>query len=306
MAALYKLEDAVNEIRSEKLAPVEAVGWAGDAVPVFERLSPALGAVVHGLDLAGPLSDRVIEAIRDGLDEHQVLFFREQRLSPLEQRDFARRFGELHVHPVYPSHESVPEIMILEFDENLKGHQNNWHTDVTFIETPPFGSVLYAEDIPPAGGDTLWASNYAAFEALSPVLRDFLSSLHAIHDFAKNFPPERFRDYGKDDSLAETYNKHRPVRHPVVRTNPKTGRRGLFVNRSFTSHIEGLERSESDAILNFLFRHLETPEFQLRWRWAKGSVAFWDNRFTQHYAVSDYFPQHRRVRRATILGDRPV
>jgi taurine dioxygenase len=130
--------------------------------------------------------------------------------------------------------------------------------------------------------------------------------LSAVHDFAKNFTPDRFRTYGVDNKLAETYNKHKPVLHPVVRANQKTGRKGLFVNRSFTSHIDGLEKSESAAILDYLFTHLETPEFQVRWRWTKGAVAFWDNRFTQHYAVSDYFPQHRRVRRATILGDRPV
>jgi len=271
-----------------------------------ERLAPALGAVVHNLDLAGELHEQTITAIRDALEDHQVLFFHNQTLSPVQQRDFARRFGELHVHPVYPSHETVPEIMILEYDEKLKAHQNNWHTDVTFIETPPFGSVLYADDVPPAGGDTIWASTYAAFEALSPAMQGFLSSLHAVHDFAKNFTPDRFRTYGVDEKLGDTYSKHKPVLHPVVRTNPNTGRRGLFVNRSFTSHIAGLERAESDALLEFLFRHLEIPEFQVRFRWARGSVAFWDNRFSQHYALSDYFPHHRRVRRATILGDRPV
>jgi len=285
----------MNHIRTQTLAALD-----------IERLSPALGAVVHHLDLARDLPDSTITAILDALDEHQVLFFHDQTLSPAQQRDFARRFGELHVHPVYPSHETVPEIMILEYDENLKGHQNNWHTDVTFIETPPFGSILYADDVPPAGGDTLWASTYAAFEALSPAMQNFLSGLHAIHDFALNFSPDRFRTYGVGEKLQDTYDKHKPVRHPVVRTNPKTGRRGLFVNRSFTARIEGLEHGESRALLEFLFQHLETPEFQVRFRWRQGSVAFWDNRFTQHYALSDYYPQHRRVRRATILGDRPV
>jgi taurine dioxygenase len=286
--------------------PVRDTATASSGGLEFVRLSPALGAEVQNLDLAAELPDKVIEAIRDGLDEHQVLFFRNQTLTPAQQRDFAKRFGALHVHPVYPQHETVPEIMILEYDENLKGHQNNWHTDVTFIETPPFGSVLYADIIPPAGGDTLWASSYAAYEALSPKLQEFLGTLHAVHDFTKNFSPDRFRTYGKDGELAETYNKHKSVLHPVIRTNQKTGRRGLFVNRSFTSHIEGLARPESDALLEFLFRHLETPEFQVRLRWTQGAVAFWDNRFTQHYAVSDYFPHPRRVRRATILGDRPV
>jgi taurine dioxygenase len=290
----------VNDLQIDSPAPA----GSGDTLP-FERLSPALGAVVQGLDLRDA-TDSTIAAIKDGLEKHQVLFFRNQALTPIQQRDFARRFGELHIHPLYPGDLQVPEIMVLEYDETLRGRQNNWHTDVTFIETPPFGSVLYAEDIPPTGGDTIWASTYAAFEALSPALQQFLSGLQAVHDFAKNFTPERFSAYGADDRVSETYTKHKPVRHPVVRTNPLSGRRGLFVNRSFTSHIVGLERAESEAILSFLYTHLETPEFQVRWRWETGTVAFWDNRFTQHYALSDYFPQHRRVRRATILGDRPV
>ncbi len=231
----------MNEIRAQGPARVEAMGWPSDSI-CFERLSPALGALVHGLELGADLADSAIEAIRAGLEAHQVLFFRNQNLTPIQQRDFARRFGELHIHPVYPGDASVPEIMVLEYDESLRGHQNNWHTDVTFIETPPFGSVLFAEDIPPTGGDTIWASTYAAFDALSPTMQQFLSGLQAIHDFARNFTPDRFRAYGVDDRLAETYNKHMPVRHPVVRTNPASGRRGLFVNRSFTSHIAGLER----------------------------------------------------------------
>jgi taurine dioxygenase len=295
----------MNEMRAQLPRLVDPMGSPADGVH-FERLAPALGALVHGLDLSADLPGTAIAAIQAGLEAHQVLFFRNQSLTPIQQRDFARRFGELHIHPVYPGDASVPEIMVLEYDENLRGHQNNWHTDVTFIETPPFGSVLFAEDIPPTGGDTIWASTYAAFEALSPAMQQFLSGLRAVHDFAKNFTPDRFRTYGVDDKLAETYTRHKPVRHPVVRTNPLTGRRGLFVNRSFTSHIAGLERAESDAILGFLYTHLEIPEFQVRWRWETGAVAFWDNRFTQHYALSDYFPQHRRVRRATILGDRPV
>ena len=166
--------------------------------------------------------------------------------------------------------------------------------------------MLYADDVPAAGGDTMWASTYAAFEALSKPMQDFLATLHAVHDFSMNFSPERFRLYGKDAKITAEYEKHKPVLHPVVRTNQKTGRRGLYVNRSFTSHIEGLHHQESKALLEFLYRHLETPEFQVRFHWTNGAVAFWDNRFSQHYAISDYFPAHRRVRRATILGDRPV
>jgi len=296
----------VNNISSDSLERAAPAGSSVFGGLEFERLAPALGAVVHNLDLAAPLPESAIEAIREGLETHQVLFFRDQTLTPAQQRDFAKRFGELHVHPVYPQHETVPEIMILEYETDKKAHQNNWHTDVTFIETPPFGSVLYADVVPEAGGDTIWASTYAAYEALSAPMRAFLDGQYAIHDFTQNFTAERFRAYGRDAAIGEEYNKHPPVRHPVVRTNQKTGRKGLFVNRSFTSHLDGFDRKESDAILAFLYTHLETPEFQVRFKWHQGSVAFWDNRFSQHYAVSDYFPQHRRVRRATILGDRPV
>jgi taurine dioxygenase len=295
----------MNNIVGKNMRPAGAASSVSGGLE-FERLAPALGALVHNLDLAQDLPDATIEAIREGLETHQVLFFRDQTLTPAQQRDFAARFGELHIHPVYPQHETVPEIMILEYETDKKAHQNNWHTDVTFIETPPFGSVLYADVIPETGGDTIWASSYAAFEALSAPMRAFLSGLHAIHDFTRNFTAERFRAYGRDAAITEEYNKHPPVRHPVVRTNPKTGRQGLFVNRSFTSHLDGFSPKESDAILEFLYRHLETPEFQVRFRWTPGAVAFWDNRFSQHYALSDYFPAHRRVRRATILGDRPV
>jgi taurine dioxygenase len=167
------------------------------------------------------------------------------------------------------------------------------------------GSVLYAEEIPPIGGDTLWANMYLAHEALSGPLKDLVSKLRAVHSFARNFTPERFaamKMEGKGDAL---YAAHPPVAHPVARTNPRTGRQALFVNQDFTTHIEGLSVKESDVLLRFLYDHMAQPEFQVRWRWQAGDVAFWDNRWAQHCALGDY-PERRRVRRATIVGDRPI
>jgi taurine dioxygenase len=280
---------------------------ASNGKPLIARaLSPAIGATVEGVDLSAPHSDGVIAQIRQALDEHLVLFFEDQHITPVQQRDFAKRFGELHVHPLYPGTDEVREIAVLAYDENRKGHNNTWHTDVTFIETPPQASILFAEEIPEVGGDTIWVNSYAAYEALSEPLKKLASELRAVHDFSKAFKPERFRAYGIEERAAAAYAENPPVSHPVVRTNLATGRKALFVNATFASYIEGLSQLESDALLKLFFDHLVRPEFQVRWRWKPNTVAFWDNRWTQHYALSDYFPHPRRVRRATILGDRPV
>jgi taurine dioxygenase len=277
-----------------------------DKALTVKKLTPAIGAVVESLDLAQDHDDATIAAIRRALDENLVLFFENQRLTPEQQRDFAARFGSLYVHPVYPGQDGLPEIMVLEFDANRKGSNDVWHTDVTYIQAPPQASLLFAEVIPEVGGDTLWANTYLAYETLSQPLKDFVGGLHAVHDFSKAFRPERFVLYGIADRAAKAYADNPPVTHPVVRTNPETGRKALFVNQSFTSHIAGVSDRESRAILAFLLEHLNQPEFQVRWRWKPNTVAFWDNRWTQHCALADYFPHHRRVRRATILGDRPV
>ncbi len=277
----------------------------GPALTV-KPLAPALGAVVEGVDLASAQDDASVAAIRRALDEHLVLFFENQTITPEQQRDFAKRFGELYTHPLYPGQEGLPEIMVLEYDAERKGHNDVWHTDVTYIQTPPQASLLYAEIIPEVGGDTMWVNTYLAYEALSEPFREFVSKLSAVHDFSQAFGPERFAQYGIAERMLKAYEDNPPVRHPVVRTNVDTGRKALFVNRNFTSHIADVPERESRAILAFLYDHLAQPEFQVRWRWSPKAVAFWDNRFTQHYALADYFPQHRRMRRATILGDRPV
>ena len=269
-------------------------------------LTPSIGATVGGVDLRECLHDDVVAAIRAALDERLVLFFENQELGPVQQRDFAARFGPLYTHPFYPGHERAPEIMVLEHDATHRANSDRWHTDVTYLEAPPQAAVLYAEEIPEVGGDTLWANMYAAYETLSAPLRELVSNLRAVHSFAKNFTPERFQALGMEAQRERIYAEHPPVSHPVARTNTVNGRKALFVNQDFTSHIEGLSRRESEALLRFLFEHMAQAEFQIRWRWQPHTVAFWDNRWTQHCALADYFPKRRRMRRATILGDRPI
>jgi taurine dioxygenase len=269
-------------------------------------LTPAIGALVEGVDLRGPLAQSDIEEIEAALGDRLVLFFEDQSLTPVQQRDFAARFGQLYMHPFYPGHEAAPEIMILEHDATRRANSDRWHNDVTYLATPPKAAVLYAEDIPPLGGDTLWANMYVAYEALSDPMKELVGKLRAVHSFAKNFTPERFAALGMEDRRDALYAQHPPVSHPVARTNPASGRKALFVNQDFTSHIEGVSPRESDALLRFLFEHMAAPEFQVRWRWRAGTVAIWDNRWTQHCALADYFPAHRLVRRATIIGEAPV
>jgi len=270
-------------------------------------LSPAIGALVGGLDLAQPLSAFEVERLTAALVSHHVLFFEQQTLSPAQLRDLAKNFGDLHVHPIYPHVADVPEIIILDTGAHNLPDNDNWHTDVTFIQTPPLGAILAARELPDCGGDTSWASTIAAFEALSAPMQHFLGGLSAEHDFVKSFPLERWGsgDAASEARWHEARAKNPPVHHPVVRTHPVSGRRGLFVNEGFTTRIVELKANESDALLRMLFAHVSRPDFTVRWRWKPGDVAFWDNRLTQHYALADYLPARRVMHRATILGDRP-
>ncbi|HEY4433474.1 MAG TPA: taurine dioxygenase [Candidatus Cybelea sp.] len=269
-------------------------------------LTPAIGAVVEGVDLAALPSDERIAQIRAALGERLVLFFENQELSAAQQRDFAARFGPLYTHPFYPGEDGVPEVMLLAHDATHRANSDRWHNDVTYLERPPMAAVLYAQEIPELGGDTLWANMYLAYETLSDPLRRFVSELRALHSFAKNFTPERFAALGLEGRRDEMYAAHPPVSHPVARTNPQTGRKALYVNADFTERIEGLSPRESQTLLELLFEHMGKPEFQVRWRWQANTLAMWDNRWTQHCALADYFPARRRMRRATILGERPV
>ncbi len=273
----------------------------------IEPLSPAIGAVLRGVNLAEPASDDLIGDIRAALLRHQVIFFEGQDFTPTQQRDFAARFGDLHVHPLYDRDEGHPEIMIIDNHVDNPTDNNFWHTDVTFIDTPPMGSILAARQLPPVGGDTMWASMTAAYNALSKPMQKFLQGLEAVHDFSFAFTAE-----GLAGSQAgrEKYEKavaaNPPVTHPVIRTHPETGEPGIFVNSVFTRRIKGLRREESKALMAFLNNHIQQPEFVVRWRWRPGDVAFWDNRNTQHRAVDDFLPHRRIITRATVLGDKPV
>jgi taurine dioxygenase len=269
-------------------------------------LTPAIGALIEGVDLSQAIDDEIIVQIRAALLKHRVIFLEDQHITPVQHRDFAARFGRLHTHPLYPGVPDAPEMFILDNHAGNPTDNDAWHTDVTFIETPPLGAVLYAKELPPDGGDTLWCNMRAAYEALSPTFQAILSQLDAVHDFARGFPERGVvAKAAGSDKHAKALEEHPPVIHPVIRTHPETGEDALFVNYGFTERIKGLRRKESDAILNMLFDHIQKPEFHVRWRWKENAIAFWDNRITQHYAVNDYLPHRRVMHRATILGDRP-
>lgn len=269
-------------------------------------LSPALGAQISGIDLSRDLTGEQRNAIEQALLDHQVLFFRDQPITPQQQARFAANFGDLHIHPIYPNVPEQPEVLILDTAVTDVRDNAIWHTDVTFLPTPALGAVLSAKQVPAYGGDTLWASGIAALEALSRPMQMLLDGLTATHDFTRSFPLERFGNTAEDLARwEETGRKNPPLSHPVIRTHPVSGRKALFVNDGFTTRINELEAAESEAILKLLFAHGTRPEFTLRWRWQANDVAMWDNRVTQHYAVDDYRPQRRVMHRATILGDAP-
>jgi taurine dioxygenase len=272
-----------------------------------QKVTPKIGAIIGGIQIGGALSEDDYRAINEALVEHHVIFFRDQQVTPAQHRDFAAHFGALHLHPIYPNHAEAPEIIVLDTD--LVDLQDNaiWHTDVTFSETPPMGGVLVARILPPDGGDTLWASTIAAYESLSPALQEFLLKLTATHDISRSFPGERFAMTAEARAKLDTAKRNNPpVSHPVVRTHPVSGRRGLFVHDGFTTHINELSAGESRVLLDYLYQQTVKPEFVVRWKWREGDVAFWDNRLTQHYATDDYRPARRVMNRATIVGDKPV
>lgn len=270
------------------------------------RVARALGALVTGIDISQELSQREVDHLGELLIEHQVLFFRDQPLTPQAQAKFAARFGTLHVHPIYPVLPELPEIMLIDTHPGFLPDNDNWHTDVTFSQTPPLAGILAAKRLPTAGGDTLWSSSSAAYEALSEPMRRFLDGLTATHSVAKSFPAERWaNDPAAKERYARAVAKHPPVSHPVIRTHPVSGRKGLFVNEGFTTHINELPAPESQAVLAFLFALVGRPELTVRWKWQVDDVAFWDNRVTQHYAIADYLPERRTMHRATVNGDKP-
>ena len=265
-----------------------------------DKLTPNVGAEIRGVDLSEPLDERTFKDIHDALIDNGVIFFRDQRLTPDRQKAFGRLFGELHLHPAAPALlDGHPEILVIHADETSRHVAGEvWHSDVSCDVEPPMGSILYMHELPAVGGDTLFASMYAAYEALSAPMKRLLEPLTAMHE-----GEHVYRGRYAIDDKGKTFPR---AEHPVIRTHPVSGRRALFVNSGFTTRIVQLGRSESDALLQFLFRHVETPEFHCRFRWQVHSVAFWDNRCVQHHAMWDYYPQRRHGHRVTIRGDRPV
>ena len=263
------------------------------------QMTPAIGAELSGISLADELSDATVAEIRQALLEYKVIFFRDQNLSQEELLIFARRFGDLEIHPATPKDQPNPEILRIEHGPKSKGQENMWHSDVTWRAEPSLGSVLSAVEIPPVGGDTLFANMNLAYENLPDAIRQQITGMTAMHDIARVFA----RRLNKKPE--ELHDKYPPEEHPVVRTHPETGLRALYVNAAFTSHIVGMDKNESDELLKRLYATAANPEIQCRFRWTKGAVAFWDNRASQHFAASDYFPARRVMERATIKGDRP-
>lgn len=269
-----------------------------------ERLAGALGALVHEIDLeqAGPAEHAELAQL---LAQHGVLFFRDQRISVRAHRALGQYFGPLQQHGAYGTVEGTSDVTILESTPEAPTKIEAWHADMTFMRTPPLGSILHGQIIPEVGGDTLWSSMAAAWDALSPRLQAMLDGLQAEHSFAHGFR-ESLAEPGGPERLKPMLDAHPPVLHPVAAVHPVTGRRVLFVNALFTTRIIGLEPAESAAILDFLFMHLRREEFTCRFSWQPYSLAFWDNRATQHKPVNDYFPAHRRMHRVTIDGTAPV
>ncbi len=266
----------------------------------LKQLTAHCGAEVRGIDLARSLDGQTVESLVAALAEHGVLFFRDQNLTPPQQKGLGRRFGELHLHPMWPRLvEGHPEVMEVFSDENtVRIAGEHWHSDVSCDAEPPMGTIFYMLETPPVGGDTLFANACAAYEALSEPVRQLITGLTAEHDGEKSYG----RGYGEKVEKGRTFPKNV---HPVVRTHPVSGRKGLFVNPTFTTRIVELCPHESDAVLALLYRQIEQPEFQCRFRWEPGSVAFWDNRSAQHHAMWDYYPNRRRGLRVTIKGDAP-
>ena len=270
------------------------------------RAAGALGAFIEEVSLAEAARDAGLFAeVRAALLEHQVLFIRDQQISAQDYQTFARRFGAVEPHPAYDVVPETPDVQILESTPERPSKIELWHTDMTFRPAPPAITLLHGQIIPPFGGDTLWASTTAAYDALSAPMRQMLDGLMAVHDFRHGFQ-ESLAEPGGAERLAPAIAANPPVRHPVVVTHPESGRRGLYVNRLFTTRIEGLTRNESDAVLEFLYRHVVQDEFTVRLRWTAGTVAIWDNRSTQHKPVNDFWGQHRKMHRVTIVGERPT
>lgn len=263
-------------------------------------LTGSIGAEVTNVDLRD-FDDEIITELHDAWMAHKVLFFRDQQLSQAQHVAYGRAFGELEIHPFIHPFEDFPEILTLESTPESFSAAEQWHSDVTFRESPPLGSILAGRRLPPWGGDTVWANMELAYEMLDDATRSEIDDAVAVHSYVKAFGKGK-----SDEELAELYQSYPDQKHPVVRTHPVTGRKSLFINRIFTLTIDGMTGAESHDLRHRIYDMAKIPELQCRFRWQPGSLAQWDNRCTQHYAVPDHGGQHRYMERVTLAGDRPV
>lgn len=266
--------------------------------------SPTIGAVVSGIDLREAVPDAVVSELRDALLRWKVLFFRDQDITAEQHLAFGRKFGELEVHPFSPQHAEHPEILCITHDEDSPGYENVWHSDVTWRLAPSLGSILKVSEVPPVGGDTLFADMGAAYDGLPEAVKEKVDGAVARHDF-DGFRRGMKARGASEEELAEFDRRFPNPMHPVVRTHPETGRRSIYVNAAFAREIVGWDPDESRSMLELLQRQANTPEYQCRFSWEPNSIAFWDNRACQHYASSDYFPHRRVAERVTVIGDVP-
>jgi taurine dioxygenase len=275
---------------------ISRVADAGDDVLDIRPMTRRIGAEVFGIDLREPFGDRATAELRKAIADHQVIFFREQALEIADLMRFGRLFGRLAFHTGVKGLPEYPEVVRIHADEHsARVAGDNWHSDLSCNPEPPMGSILYMHTLPEVGGDTLFSSMYEAYDALSPAMRAFLDPLTAVHD-----GDHVYRPFAKEPL------DHYPCStHPIVRTHPVTGRKALYVNQSYTIRIPELSEAESAAVLALLYDHVKNPNFQVRFRWEPHSIAFWDNRCTQHLAVWDYFPDTRSGYRVTIAGEKP-
>ena len=270
-----------------------------------EAITPSIGAEVSGVSLNNDLNSATVEKIYSALIKHQVIFFRDQDISPETHLKLAESLGDIDPgHPVYPHVEGYQSIVLLRNDVDNKPDTNDWHKDLTFKSNPPFASILHGINVPKVGGDTLWASMSAAYDSLPDGWKKHLEGLKAIHDMG-TFRND-FYNEGGIDSVNSALKKVGSAVHKVIETHPISGLKYLNVNQSFTRNIVNESQGPSDHILQFLFQHITKPEFQVRFHWENNSIAIWDNRITQHYAVNDYLPNSRHMQRVTIINDKRV
>ena len=280
---------------------MSAEGKSIDVLP----LTGAIGAEISGVDISEPLPAETIGEIRQAMLDHLVIFLRDQQITPEQQIAFVSRFGEPDIYPFVKGLEDYPEIIpVLKLPEETVNFGGIWHSDTVYQAQPPMGTVLYAKELPPVGGDTLFANQYQAYEALSAPLRDFLDGLTAINSAAKGSAAATRSDRVSDAGTGRQ--EVLEAEHPVVRTHPETGRKALYVNTGHTIRFGGMTEAESTPILEFLYQHQIKPEFCCRFVWSPGAMAFWDNRCAQHYPINDYHGHTRLLHRITLKGDKPV